>query len=546
MANTDSVNSWASRHENDRSMDNKPLHFLFEKQVQRTPDKIALVFEDQQLTYRELNEQANQLARCIRKRYTESQHHELSPDTLIAFCLERSTELIISILGILKAGAAYVAIDPNYPPDRVHYILHDTNSTLLLTQHHLVTRLNTSLSPNTQLLVLNEQAYQNEDTSNLAEYSLAHDLAYVIYTSGTTGLPKGVMQTHHNIRRLFNTTAPYFRFDSNDVWTLYHSCVFDFSVWELWGALIYGGMLVIPNERDTKDMYCFHQLCVQHQVSILNQTPSAFQAFTEQARLNQKSSLALRFIILGGEALRAVQLNCWWDIFGEAMPLIVNMYGITETTVHVTLKEQSRNELEHSVIGKPLSDLSVHILDETGDATPVGSIGELYVGGAGLARGYLNQPELTKERFIPNPFATEADVNNGYTRLYKTGDLVKQLANGDLAYIGRNDSQVKIRGHRIELGEIEHNLLMHPLIQQCVVVCRERVLSSTTQQYLVAYHVSRKRLSADVLRGFLSERIPQSMIPNTFVQMPKFPLTINGKIDRRALPEPMTRQEQPN
>lgn len=503
---------------------NQTISQLFEAQVLHTPDKLAVVFSEQQLTYRQLNEQANQLAHYIRNIY-----QELKPDTLITLCLERSVDMIIAILATLKAGAAYVPIDPKAPPERIKRILEDTNTVLLLTQIKLIN----TLAPlaKIQLLALDAKPYANEPKHNPVSATGPGDLAYIIYTSGTTGLPKGVMQMHVNVLRLFAVTQDYFRFNSDDVWILYHSYSFDFSVWELWGALFYGGMLLIPSDDDVRDMHRFYNLCMQHKVSILNQTPSAFQLFAQHAILDTTKVLALRFIIFGGEMLHQSKLLDWWQVMGVECPKLVNMYGITETTVHVTLKELAMDETR-SVIGKPLADLKAYVLDEQGELAATGAIGELFISGAGLARGYLNQPELTQERFIANKFAGELDKKRGYDRLYKTGDLVRCIEDGELEYIGRNDSQVKIRGYRIELGEIEHALLSHPLIQQAVVLVRQGAVPC-----LVAYFVARRKLGDAVVRLFLTERLPAYMLPSILVQVRRFPLTSNGKLNRNALPE---------
>jgi amino acid adenylation domain-containing protein len=507
---------------------------MFEAQVLRTPNNIALIFEDQQITYLELNAQANQLAHYIRHCYQDKQNEDLKADSLIALYLDRSFYMIIGILGILKAGAAYVPIDSNSPAERTIRILKDTNTVMLLTRDHLLPSIQQIIKDTMQLIILDNKSYHKEVRNNLVTATQPSDLAYVIYTSGTTGQPKGVMQMHANVMRLFTVTHEYFSFSSKDVWTLYHAYNFDFSVWEMWGALLYGGTLIIPSEQDVRDMSRFYNLCLRYRVSILNQTPSAFQAFAQQVMLDKSPALALRFIIFGGEMLHVSKLASWWERMGTGGPILVNMYGITETTVHVTLKELSIEE-KRSVIGKPLTDLKTYVLDKEGKPVSNGAIGELYISGAGLARGYLNQPELTQERFIANPFATEFDKNRGYTRLYKTGDLVRLLEHGELEYIGRNDSQVKIRGYRIELGEIEHALLKHPLIQHCVVIVRQHSNSSGSLPYLAAYFVSRRKLSDTALRQFLTEQLPPYMVPSSLQQVTSVPLTSNGKLDRKAL-----------
>jgi amino acid adenylation domain-containing protein len=527
----------------------KTISQLFEEQVKKTPDNIALVYEDERLTYKELNARANQLARYIREQYRQQANEELKPDTLVTLCLDRSLEMIISILAVLKAGGAYVPLDPGYPRDRIEYILSDTQSKLLLTQSHLVERLEQYRDEplNVELLALNaachQQAIKDQPFDNLGVQSATEDLAYVIYTSGTTGQPKGVMQLHGNVQRLFSATDHQFHFNDRDVWSLYHSYVFDFSVWEIWGALFYGGNLFVPSQDDVKDMDRFYQLCVRHRVTVLNQTPAAFYRFIESAN-NSKERHSIRYVVFGGDVLKISQLNAWWEYQGE-QTVLINMYGITETTVHVTYKKLSKEEKVQSNIGNPIADLSAYILDSHLNPVPIGVVGELYIGGAGLARGYLNRPELTAERFIANPFASELDKAKGYTRLYKTGDLVRWLPEGDIEYIGRNDFQVKIRGYRIELGEIESALSQVEGIAQCAALAREReLLDGGTSQYLVGYYVlseedNTRRIDSDYLVAELSKYLPEYMVPSAFVSLDALPLTVNGKLDRKVLPEPV-------
>ncbi|PHM30481.1 non-ribosomal peptide synthetase [Xenorhabdus innexi] len=513
----------------------EPLQQLFEKQAEKTPDNVAIVFEEEILTYRQLNEQANQLATVIREYYQQQHNQAMPADTLVALYLDRSPEMVVSILAVLKAGGAYVPVSPEYPQERVRFILNDTRSPCVITQQKYLTEL--ERYSQAQLIAADDQAViGGRSVENPAPVSNAADLAYVIYTSGTTGQPKGVLQTHENVGRLFASTQAEYQFNQNDIWVLYHAYTFDFSVWELWGALLYGGRLVIPPIECTKDFDRFSHLCSVQQVTVLNQTPGAFYAFIDAA-LNRRTEFPhLRYVIFGGDKLNPVQLRPWWDHYGDQSPALINMYGITETTVHVTYKKLTRNDTSAiSCIGRPLSDMAAYILDSAGQPVPVGATGELYIGGGGLARGYLNRAELTAERFVENPFSTEKDRQYGYTRLYKTGDLARWLPDGELEYLGRNDFQVKIRGFRIELGEIESALASHPLIRQAVVIDHHDKGNTA----LVAYLVTEGELSDESLVKYLSSRLPEYMLPASFTRLEAIPLTLNGKLDRRALPEPV-------
>ncbi|PHM39367.1 Amino acid adenylation [Xenorhabdus mauleonii] len=535
-----------------KALQSSTLQKQFEAQTAITPDNVALLFEGETLTYRQLNERANQLACVIREQYQQQQCQQqdqptnnapMQADTLIALYLDRSLEMVVSILAVLKAGGAYVPISPEYPSERVQFILEDTRAPCVITQQQHLLSLHEStqsLAFQPKLIAADDPSLtENQPTANLAQTDVPSDLAYVIYTSGTTGQPKGVLQTHQNVSRLFTTAHKHFQFNQKDTWVLYHTYTFDFSVWELWGALLYGGRLIIPTVECTKDFARFSQLCSQQKVTVLNQTPGAFYAFID-ASLNMGAEFPdLRYVIFGGDKLNPMQLQPWWVHYGDQSPSLINMYGITETTVHVTYKKLAQNDpTASSVIGQPLNDLHAYVLNNAGHLVPIGAPGELYIGGAGLARGYLNRPELTAERFVENPFATAEDKALGYTRLYKTGDLVRWMPNGELEYLGRNDFQVKIRGYRIELGEIESALASHPQVKQAVVIDHEHKGNKVLAAYLVTEGTDGE-LSNDTLIRHLSSRLPDYMIPASFTRLASIPLTLNGKLDRRALPEPV-------
>ncbi len=501
------------------------VHELFEEQVARTPEAVAVVFGDQQLTYRELNECANQLAHHLRMLGVE-------PETLVGLFMERSLELVVGLLGILKAGGAYVPMDPQYPQERLAFMQKDAQTPVVVTQKSLAKKLSAASK---KLVCLDDDwpDISRELKTNPTSDSQPDNLAYVIYTSGSTGTPKGSLLSHHNVVRLFQATHAWFQFDEKDVWTLFHSCAFDFSVWELWGALFYGGRLVVVPFHVSRTPDVFYRLLCDEGVTVLNQTPSAFQQLIQaEAEAGISPKLALRLVIFGGEALDFKSLKPWFDLHSDQSPRLVNMYGITETTVHVTYRPISAADLKGgSMIGVSIPDLKIYLLDGQKLLVPIGMAGELYIGGDGLARGYLNRPELTAEKFIADPFSTEP-----VSRLYKTGDLARYLPDGNIEFLGRLDQQVKLRGFRIELGEIESVLATHPKVAQAAVIAREDVPGNKT---LAAYLIVREPApSLAELRDFLLARLPDYMVPAAFVPLAKLPLTPNGKLDRHALPAP--------
>ena len=506
------------------------LHKLFEAQVERRPNAVALTCEGRSLTYADLNAEANRVAR-------ELVELGVRPDTLVGLCLERTNELVIALLAILKAGAAYLPIDLAYPADRLAFMLEDANAPVLLTQISLASKLPPTPA---KVLCVDEilaRPSSAEELENLPTETGPDDLAYVIYTSGTTGKPKGTQITHRNVVRLFSNTEHWYEFNENDVWTLFHSTAFDFSVWEIWGALLYGGRVVVVPFLVSRSPEPFYELLAKEKVTVLNQTPSAFRQLIQAEEAVGRKELALRYVIFGGEALEMQTLRPWYERHGDQKPQLVNMYGITETTVHVTYRPLTKDDLSSgSVIGTPIPDLEIYVLDQQLQPVPIGVPGEMYVAGAGLARGYLHRPELTAQRFIPDHLTGREG-----SRLYKTGDLARFLPGHDVEYLGRIDHQVKIRGFRIELGEIESVLCRHPAIRQALVLVREDAPGS---KRIVAYVVSSSPApEVSALREHLKRKLPEYMVPAAFVFLEKFPLTNNGKIDRKALPLP--EQERP-
>ncbi|HEV3050189.1 MAG TPA: amino acid adenylation domain-containing protein, partial [Longimicrobium sp.] len=496
------------------------IHELFQAQAARTPAAVAVVYEGKALSYAELNAGANQLAHYLRRR-------EVGPEVRVGICLERSLEMVVAILAVLKAGGAYVPLDPGYPAERLAFTLADAGVPLVLVQESV--RATLPAVDGVEIISLDGAAAEiaPESAENPESGAGPDSLAYVIYTSGSTGAPKGALIEHRNVARLFAATDAWFGFGPGDVWTLFHSYAFDFSVWELWGALLYGGRLVVVPFDVSRDPDAFHALVQREGVTVLNQTPSAFRQFM-RVDAERGGDLGLRVVVFGGEALEPASLREWVERRGVDAPRLVNMYGITETTVHVTWRPLGREEVfgeSGSPIGRAIPDLRLYVLDPARRPVPIGVPGELYVGGAGVARGYLNRPELTAERFVDDPFAPG--------RLYRTGDRVRWLADGTLEYLGRLDEQVKIRGFRIELGEIEVRLAEHPEVREAVVVAREDVPG---EKRLVGYVVG--AVEVDALRAHMRQSLPEYMVPGAFVVLDRLPLTANGKVDRKALPAP--------
>ncbi|TWI12750.1 polyketide synthase [Aerolutibacter ruishenii] len=505
------------------------IHERVEQQAARTPEAVAVTCEGVELTYRELNRRSNQLAHRLRAL-------GVGPESLVAIGLERSAEMLVGLLGILKAGGAYLPIDATYPHDRVQFMIEDAQPAVLLTSPSQREALPTVDVP-ALMLESTWAEFQTESDHDPEPRATGDNLAYVIYTSGSTGKPKGCQVTHANAARLFTSTEAWFGFGPGDVWTFFHSHAFDFSVWEIWGALVHGGRVVVVSYLTSRSPEQFLALLQREGVTVLNQTPSAFKALVHADRVSgtDPSTLALRYVIFGGEALELQMLRPWMERHGDAQPKLVNMYGITETTVHVTYRPLGIDDVERNVgslIGQPIPDLGMYLLDADLDLVPVGETGEIYVAGAGVCRGYLNRPELTAERFF------DWSTPEGTTlRVYKTGDLARQLPDGDILYLGRSDQQVKIRGFRIETGEIESVLARHDSVSACAVIARHDDGQSDAR--LVAYVVPDVRPASQAeLRRHLAEMLPDYMIPTAFVELERLPLTGNGKLDRQQLPAP--------
>lgn len=482
------------------------------------PDAIAVTdpASGESLTYAEVQARAARLAGTLVSAGA-------GPERFVAVVLPRSADLVVAILAVLMSGSAYVPIDPSYPADRIDHILTDARPVLGL---HDPGSYTPKPGPTTWLTV---------DDISQADATPAQpspgNIAYVIYTSGSTGRPKGVVVSHHNVIRLLDETDGSFGFGPDDVWTLFHSCAFDFSVWELWGALLYGGRLVVVPFAVSRSPREFLELLSTERVTVLNQTPSAFYQLMAADKESPGRELALRTVVFGGEALEPARLADWYSRHPDDQPVLVNMYGITETTVHVSYQEfdmESAAQGRGSLIGRALPDLGIYVLDDRLRPAPPGTPGELYVRGAGLSRGYLNQPGLTTTRFVADPFGKPG------SRMYRSGDLARWHRDGALEYLGRADDQVQLRGFRIELGEIQAVLAGHPAVSDVAVVVRT---DREDDHRLVAYVVG-NTVDPVELRRFAAAALPEHMVPAAVVPMPALPLTGNGKLDRRALPAP--------
>jgi amino acid adenylation domain-containing protein len=503
------------------------IHQLFEAQVEQTPDAVAVIFKDEQLTYRELNSKANQLAHHL-------QTLGVKRETLVGICVERSLEMIVGLLGILKAGGAYVPLDPAYPSERLAFMLEDSAVPVLLTQQRLVDRLP---QHEAQIVCLDTQweAIAQYSSQNIAGGVNAENLAYVIYTSGSTGKPKGVTIQHRSLVNYTTAVSIEYEIEKCDRFLQFSSISFDASAEEIYTCLIEGATLVLRTDSMLDSIGVFLQKCRDWEITVLALPTAYWHELT--AILSQENFAlppSLRLVSIGGEKALPERWKTWIEYVGQQVRL-VNIYGPTEATVGTTICELSAaNPASTQVlIGRPIRNVQTYILDRYQQPVPIGVPGELHIGGAGLARGYLNRPDLTQEKFIPNFLANKLGEH-----LYKTGDKVRYLSDGNIEYLGRIDNQVKIRGFRIELGEIEAVLSQHPGVRETAVIVRENVAGN---KQLVAYTVPFQEpapTNSD-LRHFLKEQLPEYMVPSAFVTLESLPLTPNGKIDRRALPAPL-------
>ncbi|NMF64889.1 non-ribosomal peptide synthetase [Brasilonema octagenarum UFV-OR1] len=522
------------------------IHELFETQVEQTPDAVAVVFENQQLTYRELNAKANQLARYL---------HSLGvgPEVLVGICVERSPEMVIALLGILKAGGAYVPLDPTYPQERLSWMLSDSQVPILLTQKHLLVEKKFD-GLHVVCLDTDWEVISHESEENLVSDATPENLAYVIYTSGSTGKPKGVMIQHQSLRNFTEAAIVEYGLTECDRILQFASISFDTAVEEIYPCLLSGGTLILRNEQMLIDIPNFLKQCRGWEITVLD-LPTAywhhltFELTTTQLKLPE----SLRLVIIGGERVLPERVKMWQKYVSD-YPQLFNGYGPTEATVVTTIYKLPKASFSSDItlsgvpIGKPIRNVQVYVLDKNLQPVPIGIQGELYIGGVGLARGYLNRPDLTEEKFIPNPFnnskfkicpkdsASGQEIQNlKFNRLYKTGDLVRYLRDGNIEFLDRIDNQVKVRGFRIELGEIEVVLTQHSEVKETVVIAQQ---DATGNQYLVAYVVPKQKPfpKSSELRRFLRDKLPEYMLPKVFMMLEALPLTPNGKVDRTALP----------
>ncbi|HEV2888365.1 MAG TPA: amino acid adenylation domain-containing protein, partial [Jatrophihabitans sp.] len=492
-------------------------------QAANRPDAIALCFQRQRLTYRELDERANRAAHAL-------QAAGVQAGDRVGVCLKRSPDLVVMLLAVLKAGAAYVPMDAGYPADRLAYTATDAGLAVVITDPARFPQL-----PGVRLLSpedLRSAAWPLTVPVRHGGADGADQAAYVIYTSGSTGRPKGVVVSHRNVLSLLAATTDDFALSSRDVWTLFHSSAFDFSVWEIWGCLSTGGRLVVVSHWTSRDPRQFADLLHAERVSVLNQTPSAFSQLAEVDRQRRLPD-SLRLVIFGGEPLDTRPLLSWFDRHPESRCRLVNMFGITETTVHVTAQTLGRREAltGSRSVGRPLPGWHLSVLDPQGRPVPPGVAGEIYVGGAGVAMGYLDRPELTAQRFDADPHASGPR--------YRSGDRGRLLPDGRLEHLGRLDNQVKLRGFRIELDEIRARLLDAPGVAAAAVLLREDGGDAATAR-LDGYLVLSAGGTVEQAREHAVRFLPEHMVPSTLTALPALPLTPNGKLDQARLPEPIT------
>ena len=501
---------------------------LFEEQADKTPDRIAVIYEDKQISYRELNNKANCLGNYLRK------EGNLRREERVILCLNRSEYMLIGILGVLKAGGCYVPISPSYPEERIEYVIEDADCQVILCNEEYVEKLKKMARNNIQIISVDGKGLLEKMADykggNLEVRTSQEDLVYIIYTSGTTGKPKGVTVKQAGVVNRIKWMNEKYPLDRNDKIMQKTPYTFDVSVWELLWANWYGGSIVFAAPEGHRDIAYIKKLSQKEQITIMHFVPTMLSVYIDGLDSNYNHNL--RRIFSSGEELKISAVkDCYKNLEGIE---IHNLYGPTEASIDVLYYNCVDMEISDVHIGKPIANTQAYILSGEFKLLPIGAAGEIYVGGIGLARGYLNRAGLTAEKFVANPFATEEDIKRGYSRLYKTGDIGRYLADGNIEYIGRNDEQVKIRGYRIELGEIENVLQEYKGIKQSVVLAKER---EEGDKYLIGYYVSEVELDEEDLESYLGNKLPEYMLPSKLKRIEEIPLTSNGKIDKKGLPE---------
>ncbi|MDG4771298.1 non-ribosomal peptide synthetase [Solwaraspora sp. WMMD792] len=498
------------------------LHEIFRQQAAEAPSRIAVASAGETLTYQELDRLSDRLAFGLTTRGVQ-------PGEVVGLCLPRGIDMVVAMLGVLKAGAAYLPVDPDYPAPRIDYIIEHSRARFVVVAAELVGLFD---RPGVNLVAYERGALPDGVAPDWAPVVVSPEApAYVIYTSGTTGKPHGVVVQHGNVDRLFSGTQSWFRFSKDDVWTVFHSIAFDFSVWELWGALLHGGKAVVVPYVTTRTSERFYQLVVDQGVTVLSQTPTAFRAF-DAVDARHHADLSLRHVVLGGEPVDRDVAAAWLARRGESAPQLVNMYGITETTVHVTYRPLSLELLdgsEHSPIGVPIPDLAIQLLDDAGQPVAHGAVGEIHVRGPGVALGYLHEAELTAARF----------TGSGADRVYRTGDLGVTYDGVEYFFVGRADTQIKLHGYRIDPREIEAVADAFPGLSNSVV---SKVPGSGDDAHLMLFALydpetgpAQRAAAADLVLANIRATLPAYMCPARCVLLDEYPRNHNGKIDHDSL-----------
>ncbi|MFJ3186632.1 non-ribosomal peptide synthetase [Streptomyces halstedii] len=509
----------ASPAPSDTQTTNRSIHGTFSDLARKQPEAIAVTVGKENLSYAELDRRSDKIAAGLRAL-------SISPGDMVGVALERGIDLVPVLLGILKANCTYVPMDLRYPPERLRYTTEDAGAAVIISNANDFPEI-----PGVQVVTPCQLNLQNAEAVSGVPQDAPSPLAYVIYTSGSTGRPKGVVVPHRNVVNLIEATRKDFQIDSGDVWTLFHSSAFDFSVWEIWGCLLTGGRLVVVDYWTTRDTELFHDLLLRERVTVLNQTPSAFAQLIEVDRYST-ARLSTRLVIFGGEPLDVRMLTPWFARYSHATCRMVNMFGITETTVHVTAHTVTPFDVVNNSrqVGRALPGWTLSIRDPYGRVLPLGAVGEICVGGVGVADRYLGQPSLTSERFIADP--------HGGGRIYLSGDRGRLRADGCLEHLGRLDSQVKVRGHRIELDEIRNTLLSHSEVTGAVAILNHDVPGDPATARIDAYVTLRASTSTDGVLEYARSTLPSYMVPASITRLKAIPLTINGKVDSAFLPTP--------